>query len=176
MSWLLRLLPTQWLLPVVGIAAVALVLALGVQTKRVAWAKAETQQLKDAWTLDRAQRTQVALDAATQYRNAEAAYQAEVKGAQDAYATLQSRHARAIVASRDALAESGRLRGELAAYAAGSGGAPGDTCAPDRDRAAALAGLLAEALRADAESAASAENNGDALRTVLMAWPKPPAP
>ena len=169
-SWIITRLGV-YLWPAIGAAFVALTLAVGVQTKRVTWAKADTQQVKDAWTLDKAQRTQVALDAATTYRKAEAAYQANVKEAQNEYATLQAQHAKSIVASRVALAESGKLRGEIAAYAAGSGYPSGDTCTPDRDRALALASLLAEALRVSAEGAADAETNADALRAVLAAWP-----
>lgn len=170
-SWIVGKLGS-WLWPVIGLAALGLSLALGVQTKRLSWAKAETQQVRDAWTLDTAQRTTVALDAATKYRAREAELSAKVQEAQHDYTVLQADHARAIVASRAALAESGRLRGEIAAYAAGSGGTPGDACASDRDRAIALGQLLAEALRADAQSANDAEVNGDAVRALLSAWPK----
>lgn len=173
MSWLLRFIPggsTLWL--IAGAAFVSVVLWGGVQTKRLGWAKAETQEVRNAWTLEKAQLTATALDAATKYRAHEAELTAKVKGAQDEYNALQGKHARAIVAERAALAESGKLRGEIAAYASGGGTAPGDTCTPERDRAIALGQLLAEALRVSAEGAAEAEANGDAVRALLSSWPR----
>ena len=171
MTWLLSKL-AGYLLPAAAVVLAVLLLALGVQTKRVTWAKAETQQLRDAWTLDTAQRTAVALDAATKYRAHEAELTAKVQDAQADYSKLQADHARAIVASRAALAESGKLRSEIAAYASGSRDPADNTCASERDRAVALAGLLAEALRVSGEGAADAEAQSDAVRTLLSAWPK----
>ncbi len=112
-----------------------------------------------------------AAGAAEDYRQREAALQARATTAEERYAALQPQHARLLVAQRDLLAERGQLRNAIAAYAAGSGGAAPDTAAAASERAAALGGLLAEALRADAESAAAAEGNADAVRAILAAWP-----
>lgn len=173
MKWFLSLMPGGAVLWwIVGGIVASMALAIGVQTKRMDWAKAETQEVRDAWTLEKANQTRTALDAATKYRAHEAELTAKVRSAQDEYTALQTQHARAIVASRAALAESGRLRGEIAAYAAGSRGPTDDTCTPERDRAIALGQLLAEALRADAESANDAETNADAVRALLASWPK----
>lgn len=119
----------------------------------------------------RADYTAKAASASESYRQREADLQARVNNAEERYAALQPEHARLLVSQRALLAEHGRLRDAIAAYAAGSGGTAPDTAAAASERAAALGGLLAEALRADAESAAAAEGNADALRAVLEAWP-----
>lgn len=172
MSWLLRFIPTTWLWPAAGIGALVLVTWGSAEHWRANHNAGETRECKDAATLDRANQTKVALDAATKYRAHEAELATKVKEAQHDYTELQASHARTIVAERAALAESGRLRGEIAAYAAGGGGTAGDTCTPERERAIALGQLLAEALRADAESSNDAEANADAVRTILKAWPQ----
>ena len=112
-----------------------------------------------------------AASAAEDYRQREAALQARATTAEKSYAALQPEHARLLVAQRSLLAERGQLRDAIAAYDAGSGGTAPDTAAAASERAAALGGLPAEALRADAESAAAAEGNADAVRAVLAAWP-----
>lgn len=181
-SWVVGKLGS-WLWPVIGLAALGLSLALGVQTKRLSWAKAETQQVRDAWTLDTAQRTAVALDAATKYLAHSQALQDQVKAEQHAYIELEKhgaeRLAKALATSSAALADNARMRGDLAAYAAGGGAAGGDTAAAASQRAAALGLLLAEAFRLDdeallvaAESAGAAESGGNAVRALLAAWPK----
>lgn len=182
MTWLLSKL-SGYLLPAAAVVLAVLLLALGVQTKRVTWAKAETQQVRDAWTLDTAQRTAVALDAATKYLAHSQALQDKVKVEQDAYAELQKtsaqKLAKALATSSANLADNQRVRDELAAYAAGSGAAGGDTVAAASQRAAALGLLLAEALALDdealqvgAEATGAAESGGNAVRTLLASWPR----
>ena len=150
---------------------IALILALGVQTKRVEWAKAETVEIQNAWAVDRANAQSAALKATNEYRAKEAEYQSRITGAQDEYNRLQAEHAKTIVAHRAALADAGKLRNEIAEFAR-SGPASGDTVAAASERAATLGLLLAEALRVSAEGAIDAESNGDALRAVLDAWPR----
>lgn len=119
----------------------------------------------------RADYTARAASASADYRNREAALQARADTAEDRYAQLQPEHARLLVAQRNLLAERGELRNAIASYAIGGSGAATDTAAAASQRAAALGQLLAEALRADAESAADAESSGDAVRALLAAWP-----
>jgi hypothetical protein len=145
-------------------------------------AKAETKKVNDDWTLDKARRTQVALDAEIQQRNKEQGWQAQIKGAQDELDHLKADNAKKLAAfaaraSHD-LADNTRLRADLAAFAAGGGSGSQDTAASASQRAAALALLLADALRledatllAGAKSTSAAEGNGDAVRALLKAWP-----
>lgn len=173
MKWLLSFMPGGSVLWwIVGAAFASVLLWGGVQTTRLGWAQAEIQEVKDAWTLDKANRTNAALVATSQFRAKELQLQAKVEESQHAYNELQAKHAQAIVAERAALAESGKLRGEIAAYASGGSTAPGDPCTSERDRAIALGQLLAEALRVSAEGANDAETNADAVRTLLKGWPQ----
>ena len=128
-------------------------------------------EVQGRWDAERVRLYAVAASAAADYRNRERELQARVETAEDRYARLQTEHARALVAQRDLLADRGRLRDEIAAYAAGSGRTAPDTVAAASERAATLGVLLAEALRADAESAAAAEGHADAVRALLNAWP-----
>ena len=81
-GWILGRLGS-YLWPVVGAAFVALTLAVGVQTKRVTWAKAETQQVKNAWTLAQADATAAALAQTAQFRATEQAWQDKQKEIND---------------------------------------------------------------------------------------------
>lgn len=153
------------------VAALGLVLALGVQTHRLAISKAETVEVQNLRTLEKAQATQVALDAETKALAKEAADATKLKEVQDAYTALQTTHTDALAAQRVALADNGRLRTALAAYASGSGQVGPDSIAASNQRAAALGALLATALQADAEHASAAEANGDGIRALLAAWP-----
>lgn len=145
-------------------------------------ARHETQEVRDAWTLARAQATQAALDAEVKARAKEQADADKLKGVQDAYDALQidtsKKLAVAAAHSSAALADNGRLRDALATYAAGSGAGAQDTAAAASQRAAALGLFLAEALRLDdetllagSECAGAAESAGDAVRAFLKAWP-----
>lgn len=170
MTWLLSKL-SPFLLYVELSVLASLTLWGGVQTHRLAISKAETVEVRNAWTLDKAQRTQVALDAETKARAKEQANAVKLKEVQDAYATLQISHASALAAQRVALGDNGRLRTALAAYASGGGQAGQDTAAAASERAARLGSLLASALQADAEHASAAEANADGIRALLAAWP-----
>lgn len=125
---------------------------------------AETEALRVAYIA-------TAASATADYRQREETLQHRVNAAEDNYAALQPEHARLLVAQRSLLSEHGQLRDAIAAYAARSSSAAPDTAAAASERAAALGVLLAEALRADAESSTAAEANGDAVRTLLAAWP-----
>lgn len=170
MTWLLSKL-MGYLLPGVAIALAVALLAVGVQTHRVKIAKSETVQVQTAWQADRAHAQAEALRVTTEYRAKEAADAARLKGVQDGYDALQTVHASALAGQRAVLADNGRLRNAVAAYAAGGGSAAPDTAAAASERAARLGELLAAALQADAEHAAAAESNGDAVRALLAAWP-----
>lgn len=78
-------------------------------------------------------------------------------------------------AARDALAsinaDRGRLRDELAAFAAGGRQAADDTVDACRARAAALGDVLDEALQAHAECTAESESLAAGVRTMQRSWP-----
>ena len=167
LTWLLSKL-SAYLWPIVAAVGLSLLLALGVQTKRLDWAKSETQEVRNAWAAASARATSEALALSEKYRATTQQLQAKVDDAERSYATLQAVHARELVRAR---ADVVSLRDKLAVYARSSDPAS-DTQAAASERAAVLGGLLAEALRADAESAADAEANADAVRTVLDAWPR----
>lgn len=175
MTWLLGKLSAffePYLLYALGAALVALGVWSGVQTHRLAIAKAETAEVRNAWTVDKANATAAALTQTAQYRVQEQGWQAQITKAQDDYTALQSTHASALAAQRVALADNGRLRSSIAAYATGGGASAPDSAASASARAASLGSLLAAALQADAEHASAAESNGDGVRTLLSAWPK----
>lgn len=71
----------------------------------------------------------------------------------------------AVAADRD------RLRQQLAAAATGGVQAADDSVAACRDRAEALGGVLADALRAHAECTAEAEDLAAGVRALRAAWP-----
>lgn len=173
---------STYLLDLALAVIVALALWGGVQTHRVTLAEAKTVKVQNAWDLDKAQRTQVALAAQTAFRAKEQGWQAQLTKAQGDYDALRTQDAQKLAAyaasSRAALADNGKLRGQLAAFAAGGGAAGQDTVAAASGRAAALGLLLADALRLDdeallagSESAGAAESTGNAVRTLLKAWP-----
>ena len=114
-----------------------------------------------------------ALKQSEEYRAIADQLQAVKEQAQHEYDAAQTRNASALAAAR---ADSGKLRNQLAAFAAGSSSAAPDTVAACDQRAAALGGLLAAALQSDAERTAAAEGNGDAVRTLLAAWPTERSP
>ena len=167
---LFSFIPTTWLWPAVGIAGIAMAGAVGVQTLRLDHVRVALSETKAAWSADRAHAQEVALAKVAEYRSREQAWQAKVTTAEESYAALQTEHAKAIVSQRAALADAGRMRDTIAAYARGSSPAV-DTAAAASERAAVLGLLLATALRADGESAIDAESNADAVRAVLAAWP-----
>lgn len=114
---------TAYLWPIVGIAAAALLLGIGVQTKRVAWAKAETMEVKNAWQLDRAQ-AQAAMLAQTE------AYRAEEQRRAAAHQEIiDEAERKTVVARADAAvadAASGQLRSRVAALVAQARAAAGN--------------------------------------------------
>lgn len=167
----LSLIPTTWLWPIAAAVGAVMFSALGVQTIRLDGSERDIAEVKAAWSADTARRTQDALAADEKARVKEAADAAKLREVEDAYTALQTTHADALAAQRTALADNGRLRNAIAAYAAGSGASSPDSAAAASDRAARLGGLLAAALQADAEHASAAESNGDGVRTLLDAWP-----
>lgn len=185
---ILGLIPTTWLLPAAGIAATALIGWGGVQTVRVHHAEDATAEVQKSWDAERARASAAALLATTAYRALEDASTAKVRKAEDDYMALQARHLQAeaqqsaaLAAQRVLLADNGRLRGALAAYASGGGASAPATAASESDRAVRLGNLLgralsldAEILEADGRHADAAESASDSVRALLMAWPANP--
>ena len=159
--------PTAWLAGGAVLVLVGLGGAYEVQTVRLKHSQAETLEVKHAWELDKAQATTAALAAAEANAATSTAWANQVRSAQNDYQTLQTTHARQLGVARG---DVDKLRGQLAQFASG-GGRSDDTAAAASERAAALGGLLATALQADADHAADAEANADAVRTLLAAWP-----
>ena len=156
------------LMPEAAVLLLAVASWGGVQTYRLSVEEKHEAQEQAAFAQERLRATDAALDAQTRYRALEAQMQALKEQAQNDYDAQQTRNASALAAAR---VGTDKLRKQLAAYSTG-GGATSDTLAAADQRAAALGELLAAALRADAEHAASAEANGDAVRTLLAAWPR----
>ncbi len=127
------------------------------------------QKAKQA-VIDAAQTTK-ALAQSEKHRATEAGYLQAIEAQRIIYDVLQKKNVAALAGQRAALADAGKLRDDIAAFAANSGGPAEDTAAAASQRAAALGLLLAEALRTGAESAAAAESSGDAVRAILEAWP-----
>lgn len=147
----------------------ALLIALGVQTHRLKIAKAETEQVKVAWSAQREQATAAAFKASTDYRAIEAQMQAQSEKAYRDYQAAQTRNDSTLAAAR---ADTGRLRGELAAYASGRGSTAVDTQPAASGRAEALGGLLVDVLRDLATCARDAETSADGVRALKAAWPR----
>lgn len=166
-----RVVPFRWY----AIGGVALVVMgyVAMLNVDIAHLRAKLAEANATFADYRREQARAAFVASESNRKREGELRAQVETAQHAYADLQAEHARAIVAQRRLLADNGKLRNDIDAYARASGSAPGtDTVAAASERAAALGVLLAEALRADAESANAAEENADAVRTILDAWPR----
>lgn len=184
MRWFLSFLPgSLWIWGAVAALVLALASWGGVEHWRANSNAKETTACINAGILKDAQQTAVALDAAQKYLAHSKALEDKVKEGQNENAELQRVHAerlvRAVATANRALADNGRVRAELAAYAAGGGAAGGDTAAAARERAAALGLLLAEALRLDdeallagAEATGAAESQGDNVRALLKVWPQ----
>jgi len=181
-TWLLKFIPTGWLWPAAfSVMGVLTLWGLGEHWRANINAK-ETQECKDKATLDMANHTKTALEAATKYRAAEAAWKFQLRSAQDEYNEREKQGAKKLAAfaatASAALLANGKLRDDIAAFARGGGPAV-DTAAAASDRAARLGLLLSEALRLEdetllvaAESAGGAESAGNAVRTLLNSWPK----
>jgi dienelactone hydrolase len=131
----------------------------------------QAQQAKQA-VID-ADRARDALAESEKNRATEAALRGAVERQRIIYDALQQKHTVALAGQRAALADAGKLRDDIAAYASGGGGTPDNPGPSASARAAALGVLLADALRTGAESAAGAETSGDAVRALLAAWPRP---
>lgn len=98
-------------------------------------------------------------------REQESAWRRKVDDANRAAEQDRARHARIVAGLR---ADGERLRGAIAAFAAGGAD---DSAAACRDRASTLGRLLDQALRTGAECAGGAEAASGDLRRVLGAWP-----
>jgi len=122
MTWLLSKF-MGYLLPGVAIALAVALLAVGVQTKRIAWAKSETVQVQAAWQADRVHAQAEALRVTTEYRAEEqrriAAHQ-EIVDATERKLT----QVRADAAIADAAA--GRLQQRVTALVAAARAASGN--------------------------------------------------
>ena len=153
-----------YLWPAVGIAFAVLMLGLGLQTKRIAWAKAETVQVQNAWALDRAHAQAEALRITTEYRAEEqrriAAHQ-EIVDATERKLT----QVRADAAIADAAA--GRLQQRVAALVAearraAENSGPAGTSPPAGDPIQLLADLQRRADEAAGVLARLADERGAA--------------
>ena len=132
------------------------------------------QKAKQA-VIDAAQ-TRAALEESEKNRATEAGYLQAIEAQRIIYDALQKKNAAALAGQRVALADAGKLRDQIAAFAANRGSSTEDTAASASARAATLGLLLAEALRTSAESTGGAESSGDAVRTLLDSWPRDPSP
>lgn len=119
-----------------------------------------------------AEQTRRALAESEANRAKEAGYLKAIEAQRIIYDVLEKKNAAALAGQRIALADSGRLRDDIAAFAANRGSTSEDTAASASQRAATLGLLLAEALRTGAESTGAAESSGDAVRTLLDSWPR----
>lgn len=153
-----------YLWPAVGIAFAVLMLALGWQTKRVTWAKAETVQVQSAWALDRAHAQAEALRITTEYRAEEqrrAAAHQEIVDATERKLT----QVRADAAIADAAA--GKLQQRVAALVAEARRAatnpgPAGASPPASDPADVLANVLGSCVAAVRQLAVIADERGAA--------------
>ena len=166
---LIKLLPFKW----IGVAFVGLGLlgVIGYDRAVIAGLRVDVTDAVRALSDYQREQYRAAFVATETNRKRTDELAARARTAEDAYAALQTEHVRSIVAQRRVLADNGRLRDEIDAFARGRG-VSDDSAAAASERAATLGLLLAEALRADAESANDAERNADAVRAVLDAWPQ----
>ena len=149
-SWLISRL-TAYLWPIVAAVGVSLVLAVGVQTKRVTWAKADVQECKNASAVEHAGLVQAALQQSETNRAIEAAREAKQKEITDA-ADKQLAQARADAAIADAAA--GRLSARVVALVAQARAAAANPAAFSASAPAAdPVGMLAELQRRADEAA-----------------------
>ena len=134
------------------IAIAVLTAAVGVQQVRVANAHTELADEQKARAEETAGRMQVALAYTGELRLRESKHAADQQQKEEAYATQLAEVKTAGAADR---ADSLRVRGQLAAYAAG-GRRPGETdaaaCQRAQDRLPRIGALLAEGVELEAES------------------------
>ena len=163
---------SRYALGAAAIAAAALLLALSVQTHRVKTAKAETVEVRTAWTLQRAQATEAALAQATAYR-------IEEQRRQTAHQEIIDEADRKILAARaDAViadAASGRLQQRIASLVAATREAarhPGVAVpsAPAGDPVELLANLQRRADQAAGDMARIADERGAAGNACVAAY------
>lgn len=160
----------RWIeLAAIAAAIAAAVGAYGLQHHKITTLTATLAAERAERATERANAATQALAESTAYRALETKMQAQTEKAAHVYQSAITRNAHLLNAAR---ADSERLRDQLAAYAANSGGTAPDTVATASERAATLGQLLADALRSDAARTADAEANADAVRALLAAWPK----
>ncbi len=164
---LTRLLAYAW--PIAAAAGLALLGAVGVQAFQIRGLKLEAATVARNHAQQRADQESTARVASENFRRIEADLRARADLAQGNYDALQQKHAVTLSAHR---AADGKLRDQLAAYASGGGGAPGDACTAERERAKALGVFLADGVRLQEELAGHAENASDGVRALIEAWPK----
>lgn len=132
--------------------------------------KAEVQAILDKAV---ANANAAAAIASENYRRSEAEWQDKIAKAQTNYTERQSQHETELASVRAAAAaDVGKLRRALAARVAASGPASADPAASASDCAGTAGPLLEAGLRVQAELAAGAEREADAVRTLLEAWPR----
>jgi hypothetical protein len=138
------LVPTGWLWPAAGVAGLALVAGLGVQTLRVDHALRDLAEVQAAWSRDREQAAEKSRQAEATARAREQAWLAQQKELDDAN-NLKLQALRADIALRDAAA--GRLQQRVAALvaaarAAATGASPEQGSPPAADTTGMLADVL----------------------------------
>lgn len=176
MTWLLKLIPggsTLWMLA--GAAFVTVALWGGIQTKRLGWAQAEIQEVKNACALERANATAAALKQSELNASITQARVNEQKRVADE-AERKLTQARADKAIADAAAD--KLRDRIAAYVAAAREAAANPTAvgtsPATDdpigvladvlgRADARAGLLADLADKRGAAGSACEQQYDSL-------------
>lgn len=155
-----------------GVAALVLALlaGIGVQTVRLSHSETELAVEKADRAEDVRRATQAALVQSESYRTLE---QQLTKTKEDAeHVRIKDQAASAAVAA-GLRAERDGVRRDLAAYAAGGGGAAAvDTVAACRDRAAALGDALAGSLRTEEDLTDQLERRDSDTRSLLDAWPR----
>lgn len=158
----------KYAMPGILVAVVLLVAALGWQTLRLGWAQSSLSKAKEVHATYVANAERAAREQETRYRQLERNY---IEGKERADARLrqeQASHRRIADAFR---AAHDGLRGDIAAFAAGSRRTE-DSLAACRDDAATLGELLGGSLRAEEELAGAAEEHAASTRALLDAWPR----
>jgi hypothetical protein len=165
--WLLdRIIPAPYRWAAAGVVALVLLGVIGLQTVRLANAKADTAELKADWALERATLAATARRATQAMADQRAAHAAQQQENADAYAKqVAARKA----AEADAVAARSSVRNAITTYLASGGlsaGANASACGRDRSRSAALGDLLGDVDELAEKLAGAAEQHADEVRLL----------
>ena len=170
-GWLMSRLGA-YLWPVAGAIGIGLVLWGGIQTARLKHAQAQTEEVKRACALERANATQAALKQSEENRAKEQAWQARQKEVSDeAERKLTQARADAVIAD----AAAGKLQQRVAALVAQARAATRDpastpSSAPATDAIGLLAGVLGRLDQAAGQYAAAADESRAAGEACVAAY------